>query len=235
MKNKYDVLQLASVNKHLDPFPFITGKTFFNENEYLILKESFPPWEVISEGEKTQNNKRYDLSAEDSLFNKTINPLIKGCIRFLSSREFLHQIFDHFGEEIIKQYPNKYPSIEALKNLKVGIRCLDDFDTCDILLDAQIGCNSPVFDKSSVRGNHLDRPNKLIAGFIYFRNESDESEGGEFVVSNSDGEAIHAVEYSSNNFIFFLNTNHSYHYVSERSVTEEPRLFINFVAEVDDL
>ena len=119
-----------------------------------------------------------------------------------------------------------------MKTLRVGIRDKHSFKDYDVLLDAQVGCNTPVERESPVRGNHLDNKNKLIAGFIYFRLEQDESIGGEFMVCNSQGKVLHPIKYGANNFLFFVNTKRSYHLVSSRSQTEYPRIFINFVATV---
>ena len=46
-------------------------------------------------------------------------------------------------------------------------------------MDCQFSINSAVTEVSSVRGPHLDSPNKLFAGLFYMRQQGDTSTGGE--------------------------------------------------------
>ena len=55
------------------------------------------------------------------------------------------------------------------------------FADCEVLLDAQVCVNTPVLRAaSSVRGPHVDKPNKLFAGLYYLRPPGDTTTvGGE--------------------------------------------------------
>jgi hypothetical protein len=46
-------------------------------------------------------------------------------------------------------------------------------------MDCQVGMNSPVSRKSSVRGPHHDTPGEVYAGLLYFRDAKDKSTGGD--------------------------------------------------------
>lgn len=136
--------------------------------------------------------------------------------------------------------------------LKAGIRKADDDSAANVLLDFQIALNTPVeFGGTSVRGPHLDCPRKLFVGLLYFRDDADDSEGGdlEFYCVKGEGtakldagrtgqrddfELVKSVPFKGNVLVLFLNSPEALHGVSIRSRTMYPRIFLNLLGELKE-
>ena len=147
-----------------------------------------------------------------------------------------------------------YPDLEQrigrpLEQWRAGVRRRDTFASCEVLLDAQICINTPVRTAaSSVRGPHVDKPNKLFAGLWYLRPPEDtDTVGGELLIyrwragrARFDGaeleprdvEVVAQVPYAGNTFVLFLNSLDALHGVTPRQPTPRTRWFLNLVGEV---
>ena len=101
---------------------------------------------------------------------------------------------------------------------------------------------------TSVRGPHLDRPDKLISGLLYLRSADDNSTGGELELyaarrndltfdqrNNTAWENVELVRrdpYRHNLLILPLGVPHSLHGVSARSATAKPRYHLHLVGQM---
>ncbi|NJN48003.1 MAG: hypothetical protein HC808_17715 [Candidatus Competibacteraceae bacterium] len=159
------------------------------------------------------------------------------------------------GDNIVKHYPELFPSREQLLKAESGIRNIDRFPDKTILLDAQISGNTPVRRPTSVRPTHIDLGNKLFSGLFYLRQDDDPTQGGDLTLSRfrSDTvqraeklacfegvyvkdrytEVVKTVRYAKNTLVLFLNTLDSLHGVTVRESSSYCRLFLNLVGEVN--
>ena len=121
----------------------------------------------------------------------------------------------------------------------------------DYVIDCQPGINTPVKTLSAVRGAHVDNPVELIGGLAYFRDQNDNSTGGDLIlygreknniyfkdkaeVDNiNDLKPVKKIEYKRNHCVFFINSEQSIHSITQRSVTQTPRFLVNFIVEKYD-
>jgi hypothetical protein len=157
-----------------------------------------------------------------------------------------------FGDHVVRLYPHAFPSVDALRASRLGVRDHGPADACDFFLDAQISGNTPVQRASSVKSIHVDSEHKLFSGLLYLRAPDDDSVGGDLDVlrlrpdltdaqrrRRFDGmfidddlvEQVMRVPYRRNTLFMFVNGPDSLHGVTVRQPTQHPRLFLNLVGE----
>lgn len=226
---------LTNINRESE-FPFPYAYTMYATPHYQRLVESRPSWQFIAQG-NDENNKRIDLKAIDALSMEI--PLVwRDFIEYHTSEAFYHKILDRFGAYFNEFYPKDY------RKLKCGLRYRDQ---ADIYLDCQIGINTPVKEKGTVSKPHLDNPNELFA-ILFYMPLPDDTAGGDLVIYKCrdfprmyDKRQIMSEElieqkiipYAPNTMACFMNSPFSIHSVTEREVTEKPRLLVNISLEFD--
>ncbi len=244
---------LSKVKKsdiYAEPFPHIIIKDPIDPQLCSELIWNFPPLEIVAKGAPIVSNQRFSYCAKDCLGDINVNPMWREFVQIHVSQLFLNQFTCLFKDHIREIYPSLLADMGEDENPKAGIRNVDNFSNADVLLDAQISINTPVSGRpSSVRGGHIDLPNKLFAGLYYLRHPQDKSTGGDLEIygfkNNEERrfkgqfirdkhiQLVKKVEYQSNVLVLLLNSIQSLHGVSVRSVTPEPRLFLNLVGEVN--
>ena len=254
-----DFLSAQQVTNH--PYPHIASDNVLDNALYQKLASSFPAieqmkhyrgFEGIRWGEeeflarhKSLSNLRMDISALDVQKSELDSVWKQFVTRHLTHSHF-NQFVSLFETSIQQLYPKLLEKLKS-PNLKIGQVHVNTFDDHDVLLNANISMNSPVLEKPSrVRGPHLDVSTQLFAGLLYFRDENDDSEGGQFTLykkvtaprfSNNEifddcVKPVIYVPYNTNNIALFLNTENSIHGVTPRSVTANTRKFFIFGAYV---
>lgn len=221
------------------PFPFAGNFVCFPDDIYVELSNNRPPWQAIAGEHMGANNKRVDLCASLALQSKTLAPIWLDFIAYHTSNDFYHKILDHF-EFYFKQY---YPQLTNMRDYKTAIRYSGD--EADIYLDCQLSINTPVKEKSTVNHPHVDNPLELWASLFYMK-EDDDKAGGNLVFHKCvrppkfhgrrevDLDCIVPVmhlPYSSNMYVCFINSPMSIHSVTEREITDKPRLMVNISLE----
>lgn len=218
------VLDKAIVNDW--PYPHVVIEDCLPWDYYRALLDARPAYETVVHGRDQGSNKRLDLPAS-ALFGWDDLPTVwRRFIEFHTSQEFWAQVCEVFELDRRKE--------------RAGVRFLHD---TDITLDCQIGLNTPVLERSRVRGPHVDNPVEIFGGLLYM---GDEQEGGDLVIYEPvepllfHGKAeihdfrvrpVSKVPYRHNTFVGFINTQHSVHGVTPREVTAEPRWLVNIIAE----
>ncbi|MEN9614159.1 MAG: hypothetical protein RLZZ347_466 [Candidatus Parcubacteria bacterium] len=252
---KYDSLSALSVLSRakpkdvvLRPFPYLILKNAVDDSIADELIRQYPPLVTTTKKANQGSNERHSLTAVDALKDETISPLWKDFIRANISPDFVKSIFSLFKKSILQEYPDFEKEFGPIQNLRVGLRHKDTFETADVLIDSQISVNTPVFKPSSVRGGHLDNPDKIFFGLFYLRHPDDKSVGGELELYKHIGEDYYydrsknidrrflehvaTVPYQKNSLVMVLNTKEAVHGVSVRSSTDVPRYFLNLLIEV---
>lgn len=257
-------------NINIKYFPYIIIKDALDNNLYDKLAQNFPSINEISESHsqinknktKIKNNSRYNMNAEYSLKNNKITKEWKDFISYHTSYNFYMEIIKLFKNEIKKIYPDLEIKLgKKLKKLQTNIQF--DNQINDISLDCQISINSPVKNNSRVIGLHIDEPNKLFTGLLYFRDKNDNSIGGNleiykfnddypninnldfkkyknklFNLHNNNSKKIKKIDtikYDKNVLVFFINSKKSLHSVSIREKTDYNRKFVNFIGSFNNI
>lgn len=230
------------------PFPYLIMKHAIDDSIVDELIRQYPPLVTTTKKASQGSNERHSLTAVDALKDETISPLWKDFVKANISPEFVKSIFTLFKDTILKEYPNFERDFGEISKLRVGLRHKDTFANSDVLIDSQISVNTPVFTPSSVRGGHLDNPDKIFFGLFYLRHPDDKSMGGELELYKHKGsdyyytpsknidskflEYVDTVPYQKNTLVMVLNTPEAVHGVSVRSSTDVPRYFLNLLIEV---
>ena len=251
-------------------FPYIVIKDALDDDLYEKLVKNYPSLEEISishseicqNKKKIKNNSRYNMNAEYSLKNDKLSKEWKEFISYHTSDDFYREILKLFKKDIKQIYPDIENTLgKKFKELKTNIR-FDD-NKKDISLDCQISMNSPVINDSAVRGLHIDEPNKLFAGLLYFKDKNDNSVGGDLEIYKFNDEypkinnldfnkyqnklsnlqqknsnkikKIDTIKYEKNVLVFFINSKKSLHSVSIRKKTEHNRKFVNFIGSFNNI
>lgn len=115
--------------------------------------------------------------------------------------------------------------------------------------EVQFGFNTPVTRGASrVRGIHVDHPQKLFNGLIYFRSSTDDCSGGDlglyrfrsvpklYYVNalDLDCELVKVIPYQPNTLVIMKNSSESLHGVIERPVCPHYRKYININLSVSE-
>lgn len=223
------------------PFPYAGAFGCLPEDIYADLVQKRPPWKAIVGERKIENNKRMDSQAHVLLKSKVLHLIWKDFVTYHTSQDFYHKILDNF-EFYFMQF---YPQLKGMRDYKVGVR-YGGIES-DIYLDCQLSINTPVTEKSTVNHPHVDNPLELWASLLYMK-EPDDSAGGNLVLHkcikapafHSKREAdldcirpIMQIPYSPNVYVAFVNSPISIHSVTEREITEKPRLMVNISLEFE--
>ncbi|MDC3042931.1 hypothetical protein OA173_06285 [Candidatus Pelagibacter sp.] len=232
-------------NKDKIPYPFIIIDNFLREETYKIVSEKFPDIKLFNfNGDIEANNIGIRIGFSD--FSNEMESFWKEFGSYFVNDDFFYNFCELYGEDIKNFYPKIYNRIKK-KNLNVGIQGINTFDTCDVLLDFQIGINTPVREVTSVRGPHLDNKKSLYTALCYLKDTDDNTNSGHFTVyklkktkllslgssrsvSLSDVIKYKEIDYKSNRVATFLNTKKSIHGVSPREQTNKVRKFFTFNA-----
>ena len=229
------------------PFPHIEIDNALNNDIYKKLEDEYKIIvSYLKKNHKFENNIRLQVSSkkilEDSFFKKTI---WYDFVKFHTSKEFFNQIVDIFERDIGFNYSTI--NIDKSKEI-LGIRSNElKNNKSNFVIDCQPGINTPVKQKSSVRGPHVDNPVELIGGLFYLKNDNDPTIGGDLnffesskkiyfkgkaeVDNEKDLNLIKTIKYTKNKCVFFLNTLKTLHSVTPRTEGTYTRNLINFVIE----
>lgn len=238
-----------NISKYSNPFPFAEIDNFIKLDVYKEVKENFPSLvEFKKNGDINANNIGIRITYKELYSDKKSFWYNFGS--HFVNESFFYNYCDFFDEEIKLCYPKIYKKIKN-KNLKIGVSGLDNLENFDILLDFQLGINTPVLADKSVRGPHLDNQKEFYAGLCYLKDDDDHTESGHFLIfkkkpfrilkkgkgrsfDKSNLRNIKIIKYKSNKLATFINTTKSIHGVSKREVTKKTRKFFVFNAVLNE-
>lgn len=232
------------------PFPHYAVVDALPSHTFEALVATFPPAEQVMQGGVPGDNRRYSWSAREALADPALDERWRRFVAAHVSQAFLDRVLAALADDIRTAYPDLEARIgKPISQWRAGVRRRDTFEQAEVLLDAQICLNTPVVGApSSVRGPHVDKPNKLFAGLYYLRPPADgDTIGGELELyglrnpdARFDGAEIaprdvalaRTVPYRGNTFVLFLNSLVALHGVTPRQVTPNTRYFFNLVGEI---
>ncbi len=235
--NNLSILQNYDGNIKTSPFPHIIIKEALPWDLYEELSSSFPLNSITKK--QYCENKLYDLPARKLLKNTDTPTIWYDFVSYHTSHTFWREIVEVFEEELLQAYDG---SLDDCVNTR-GVT------QSGFMMDCQVSINTPAESIGTVRGPHVDNPKKLVAGLFYMRKYDDDSTGGNLGLYKEKGElkfyykteifdetveVVDWVPYEANTLVMFVNSLHSIHGVSNRSVTPHYRRYVNFVTAVSE-
>jgi hypothetical protein len=224
------------------PYPHLIARDLLDADLVARLIAEFPDLGTITRGKPYASNERHSYAAHRLLPDPAVSQVWKDLVSAQLTQGFLDRFLDLFAPWISERYPQlKAPGMRA------GIRRRDSPRKVDVLLESQICVNTPVTTTTSVRGPHVDMPDKLFAGLFYLRDPRDTAGGGDLqlhryrhgpkclrgqFIADADVEVVETVCYDSNVLVLFLNGIDAVHGVTRREPTPYPRMFLNLFGEL---
>lgn len=260
VRNRLSILSnVRNTDFILDPYPHLVIKNALDAEVFAELEATFPEDSVIVDGRSVADT-WFDYPACKVLKNTGISPHWREFFSYHTSAEFFQELVALSGDLLCILNPNLETRVgRPLKHFKVGIRPRGKEDAlapgADVSMECQFYINYTTAPRT-IRGPHVDRPSELFAALLYFRQSSDNSEGGDLDICESNGDlypdektvhifaeqpaaiapwlvrTVHTVPYQANTLVLFLNSSRSIHAVTPRTATPLTRRHINFCCDV---
>jgi hypothetical protein len=235
----------------MDPFPHLVVEDVLPADLAQTLLGEMPGMDVFTRGAARGSNVRFYLPTAVALADERPSERWKDAIRECNAgmAALLARLVHHLGEHLLATYPDfvaRFGPPHALRTIPRAQkgRCMSE-----VGIDAQMVINTPVVTQAtSVRGPHLDRPDKLISGLLYLRTPDDDSVGGELELyaparpdmtfnarnetSPENARFVRRYPYRHNLLVLPLNTPYALHGVSPRQPTNKPRYHLHLVGEM---
>ena len=229
-----------------EPFAHLLLAGALPAADYRTLDEQFPPLAVIAAGTPAPgSNEAVRLSATHALERPDLSAAWRRFFELHTSHDYWQDVVRVFGASLRAAFPTLEATIgrpfEEWRVARRGVAM-----EADVRLDCQFVMNTPVTRRSSVKTPHVDKYDKIFSALFYMRPPDDPTAGGDldlyrwrrdprFVkhrVLSSDVEHVRTIPYAANTYVAFVNSPRSVHGVSPRNVTDVPRRYVNFIAEV---
>jgi hypothetical protein len=258
---RFSILSNASnANVVMDPYPHLVIRNALDPDVFAQLAATFPADDLIVNGRQIKDT-WYDYPASQVIADERIAPQWRDFFAHHVSRDFYLELVGVLGEAIRQTYPNIEARLgKPLNEAKVGMRPGGKGDPlapgADLSMECQFYANYTRAPRE-VRGPHVDRPSEMFAALLYFRQDGDDSTGGDLEVcmarsdslypdqnsvtiselpaeiASSSVTTVSTARYAANTLVLFLNSAKSIHAVSGRSPTPLTRRHINFCCDLN--
>jgi hypothetical protein len=209
-----------------------------------------PPVDVFLQGHALKSNVRFALPSPQAFDHPGISAEWKEALRacVASLPQVLDFTLSRFGGYIRQTYPDFERKFGPVSGLCAVPRYAPTRQPHEVGMDAQMVINTPASrGGTSVRGPHLDRPDKLISGLLYLRSPGDDSVGGELQLyaptarrlafddvnelSHGSVRVVRTYPYHHNLLVLPFCSPAAIHGVSPRGQTSNPRYYLQLVGE----
>jgi hypothetical protein len=229
----------------LEPYAHLTRRGMVPAETYAALDAGFPSLATILNGRAQENNQAVRMTVKQVLNDRRIAPIWREFFEYHTSAGYWRDVVRLFGDHFRREFPGLEERIgRRYEDWRVVPRGFTG--DADIHLDCQFVMNTPVTELSSVKTAHIDLCDKVFSALFYFRDPGDATPGGDFEIygwrrsprfikhrtMDRDVEKVETVPYAANSYACFVNSEKAVHGVSPRGVTEIPRRYINFIAEL---
>ena len=232
------------------PFPHVVIENAWPEDLYRRLVATRPSFERIAWSGNVPSNTRFPYSARRILDDAEIDPIWPAFCRRHAGPDTFERVMELFGPHLDRWHPGLAQWLAEGRSRRTGLLEADGFERCDVLTDARLEINTPVLERpSSVRGPHLDVPNRLFTGLFYLRTGNDDTPGGElrlfrfrdgrpshltaYSIPEERVEAVRTIPYRANTLVLFANSPHAVHGVTPRNPSPHTRSYIFLTAEAE--
>jgi hypothetical protein len=228
-----------------DPYAHFTRGNMVSEAAYAALEADFPNLDMILNGRAAGSNQAVRMTVKQVLNDRRVSPLWREFFEYHTSGEYWRDVVRLFGDRFRRAFPDLEQRIgRRYEDWRVVPRGFAG--EADIHLDCQFVMNTPVTEVSSVKTAHVDLCDKIFSALYYFRLAGDQTPGADFEIyrwrrsprfikhraMDRDVEKVKIVKYDANAYACFLNSEQAVHGVSPRGITDIPRRYINFIAEL---
>jgi hypothetical protein len=229
----------------LEPYAHLVRRNMVPAETYAALEAAFPSLETILDGRAPENNQAVRMTVKQVLGDRRIAPIWREFFEYHTSAEYWRDVVRLFGDHFRREFPGLEERIgRRYEDWRVVPRGFGG--DAELHLDCQFVMNTPVTQVSSVKTAHVDLCDKIFSALLYFRAEGDGTPGGDFQIygwrrdprfikhrtMDRDVEMVETVPYAANAYACFVNSEKSVHGVSPRGITDIPRRYINFIAEL---
>lgn len=242
----------------LEPYPHLVVEDALHPDIFAQLFAAFPADELVVDGRPVKDT-WFDYPACKVVKDPRVASLWREFFAFHTSPAFFQELVKVAGPTLRRLHPDLESRIgKPLEEFRVGMRPGGRGDPlapgADVSMECQFYANY-TRQPRTVRGPHVDRPSELFAALLYFRQQEDNSSGGDLDVCEAiqpiypgprsvriselpaevDADIVRTVRtarYKANTLVLFLNSPKSLHAVSPRSPTPLTRRHINFCADV---
>ena len=233
-----------------EPFPHVLVENALDEELCRQLIREFPPPETFTQGRPVGSNQKLIYTGARALADPDLSDGWKSFISEHLQPSIWAEMLGLFRPHLLGAYPDFEQRFGKLDELRPGVRNIDDYSRCDLLLDSELVMHTPVVGRPAAeRGPHLKICTKPFLGFLYLRPDEDDAQGADHVlysikpgpsplfdqVQATDPELLTAekvIPYRNNTFIFFLNTPESIQGLTPRSPSGVPLLMHHFLVEM---
>jgi hypothetical protein len=235
-----------------DPFPHLVVENILPRELYESLDQAFPSDDYVIDGAPFEDNRTYLRTSDQSLADPDLPPLWRNFIETNTTQSVLDSAIAIWADEIARCHPGleanfgkPLEAFEAARRHGTGDSPANR--GADVMIDCQFGVNSPVRRVGTPRGPHVDAGSKLFSALLYFRNEKDEQEGGQYElyrlrrgpfpknrmkkVPDRYVERVKQIPVRGNSLVMWINTPDAVHAVGRRGVTPKSRRYIAISGE----
>lgn len=228
------------------PYAHYTTDNAVAKPLYEELAAGFPTLDMITSGRSdVGSNEAVRMTAKQVLGDRRISPLWREFFEYHTSAGYWRTVTRLFAGHFRREFPGLEDRVgRAYEDWRVVPRGFAG--EADVRLDCQFVMNTPVTRKSTVKTPHIDLCDKIFSALFYMRDPADDSGGGDLDIYdwrraprfikhrtlNRDVELVKTVTYRANSYLCFVNSPAAVHGVSPRDLTQVPRRYINFIAEL---
>ncbi len=227
------------------PYAHFTRTNIVPADVYETMEAEFPSLDQILNGRAVGSNHAVRMTVKQVLNDRRISPLWREFFEYHTSPAYWRDVVRLFGEHFRRAFPDLEERVgRRYEDWRVVPRGFGG--EADIHLDCQFVMNTPVTEVGSVKTAHVDLCDKIFSALFYFREDGDSTPGGDFEIyrwrrdprfikhrtMKRDVEMVKIVKYEANTYACFLNSEQAVHGVSPRGITNVPRRYINFIAEL---
>jgi hypothetical protein len=228
-----------------DPYAHLTRSNVVPAEVYAALEAAFPSLDMILDGRSAGSNQAVRMTVKQVLNDRRISSLWREFFEYHTSGEYWRDVVRLFGDRFRRAFPQLEERMgRRYEDWRVVPRGFAG--EADIHLDCQFVMNTPVTEVGSVKTAHVDLCDKIFSALFYFRQDGDTTPGADFEIyrwrrsprfikhraMDRDVERVKIVKYEANAYACFLNSEQAVHGVSPRGITNVPRRYINFIAEL---
>lgn len=230
-----------------DPFPHLVVENVLPDDLYATLEGAFPETGYIAETDALEDNRTYLRTSDSSLGDEDLSDLWRAFIEANTRHAVFENACAIWGDHIREHHPELEANFgKPLESFTTGRRSgKGDSEAnrrADLMIECQFGVNTPASKVGAPRSPHVDRGAKLFSALLYFRDEKDESTGGEYElfklrrgpfpkkkmkkIPERYIETVKRVPYRANQIVMWMNTADAIHAVAPRSIAPFPRRYI---------